>query len=210
MATNSSNKKESSLAMPLSGPLKDFASVEQGFQFREMVRDDPSGEIKLIQIKNVLPDVPIRYETLIKIYLKKLKESQLVKNGDVLFISRAERKIAVALTKPPNNVTVGAQFFIIRVLDERLEPEYLAWYINQTPAQEYIEKHSKGSNVQIINKHDTLHLPVIVPPKEKQQLIVQVHKLREREARLVHEIEECRRQRAEAILLASIYQDLAR
>lgn len=205
MVTKSRKNLDVDQVTTVTGSLKDFASIEQGVHFREIVKEYPSGEIKLIQIKNVIPDQPIHYETLARIHLKKIKDSQYVKPGDVLFISRAERKIAVALSQPPKNVTVGAQFFIIRVFDDRLYPGYLAWYINQRPAQEYIEKHSRGSNVQVINKQDILNLPVIVPSQKIQEIILHVHKLKLREAYLMKEIRETRQFIIEAFLLGVIY-----
>ena len=191
--------------MPL---LKDIAAIRSGYLFRGKIEPDASGRYQVIQIGDITPDARLSAKPLVRVSLPDVKSTQILEKGDVLFISRGPRKQAVAITDRMENAIATSQFFILR-LAETVLPEYLAWYINQRPAQRYIEEHSTGTSVTLINLEALKTLPVETPPIETQARIAQIHQLSLREKELVEAIQNRRRALIEMTLLRAIQRDVA-
>jgi restriction endonuclease S subunit len=163
--------------------LKDLATIRSGRLFRGKIDPDPNGQYRIIQIGDVEVDRKLISRDLNRIDLPDIKPSQFVKKGDVLFISRGLRKQAVAVREELNNVITTSQIFVVRPR-ELLLPEYLAWYLNQHPAQRYVAEHSSGTNVSLINMLTFGQLRIPTPDLVIQQKIVQIYELSMRERKL--------------------------
>jgi restriction endonuclease S subunit len=167
--------------------LKDLATIRSGRLFRGKIEPDPNGRYSVIQIGDVELDRKLISRDLIRIDLPDIKPSQYVRKGDVLFISRGLRKQAVAITEEVHDVITTSQIFVVRPR-ELLLPAYLAWYLNQHSAQRYVEEHSSGTNVSLINMVTFGKLMVPTPDLVIQQKIVQIYELSLRERQLTGSI----------------------
>ncbi len=183
--------------------LKDIATIRSGYLFRGKIEPDVGGRYQVIQIGDITPDARLVKGTLTRTSLPDVKQSQILEPGDVLFISRGPRKQAVAVVERIENAIATSQFFVLRS-EEKVLPEYLAWYINQRPAQRYIEEHSTGSAVTLINIEALKMLPIEAPPPETQHRIVEVHQLGRREKELIEAIQNKRRALIEKTLLKAV------
>ncbi len=172
--------------------LKDIATIHSGYPFRERIKPDASGQYLVIQVGDITPDATLSKESLARVKLPAAPRNQILEQGDVLFICRGPRKQAVAIIEPVENTIVTSQFFVLRPAREVL-PEYLAWYINQRPAQRYIEEHSTGTSASLINLEAIKRLPVETPPVETQSLVTKIHRLSLREKELMEAIQSKRR-----------------
>ncbi len=108
--------------------------------------------------------------------------------GDVLFCARGTSNQAAACVVDVDRVVVGSQFFILRVSIDAVLPEYLAWYINQQPAQRYLNERTSGSHVRMILRDDLLDLPVAVPPLTVQRQILELRRLQIKEQSLLNQL----------------------
>ncbi len=183
--------------------LKDIAIIRSGHLFRGKIEPDAAGQYHVVQIGDIQLDARFSGDSLARIRLPEVKTSQILQKGDVLFISRGPRKQAVAMTRPLEKTIATSQFFVIRP-EERVLPEFLAWYINQRPAQRYIEEHSTGTSVSLINLKALKTLPVELPSLESQTRIVRIHQLNLRETELIEAIQQRRRALIEMTLLKAI------
>jgi restriction endonuclease S subunit len=183
--------------------LKDVATIRSGYLFRERIKPDPSGQHRVVQVGDVRPDAGFSNGSLVRVSLPDVKRGQILEKGDVLFISRGPRKLAIAITWPVENIIATSQFFVLRP-DEKVLPEFLAWYINQRPAQRYIEEHSTGTSASLINLEAIKRLPVEAPPVETQARITKIHQLSLREKELMEAIQNKRRELIEMTLLKTI------
>ncbi len=185
--------------------LKEIAAIRSGYLFRGKIEPDADGQYQVVQIGDVSsqPGLSFSGVGLTRTQLPDVKPSQLLARGDVLFVSRGPRKHAVAIVEPLAQAIATSQFFILRPAETVL-PEYLAWYINQAPAQRYINEHSTGSAVTLINLEALKLLPIETPPLATQQRIVRIEALAQRERELVAAIQNRRRALIEAALLKSI------
>jgi hypothetical protein len=105
--------------------------------------------------------------------------------GDVLFLARGQRLIAVPVTAPPENAIAAYHFYIVRPYGDRLQPEYLAWYINQPPARAYLGERLHGSHMKMVPKSAFEELVIEIPPLQVQKAVVELEQLRQREEYLL-------------------------
>jgi restriction endonuclease S subunit len=187
--------------------LKEIATIRSGYLFRGKIEPDAGGQYQVIQVGDITsnPGSNSRFAdgALTRVSLPDVKQSQILEKGDVLFISRGPRKQAVAIADSIVKAIATSQFFVIRA-NETVLPEYLAWYINQSPAQRYINEHSSGSSITLINIEALKMLPIETPPMEIQHRIVQIHKLSLRERELIEAIQNKRRTMIESALLRTV------
>ena len=108
------------------------------------------------------------------------------KVGDILFVGRGYRIFAVLVDEDLTQTVASPHFFILRIKSEKLvRPDYLAWYINHTRAQRYFSKHVAGTALPHINRQTLEDLPVILPPLQVQERIVNAHRCRLKEKALL-------------------------
>ena len=92
--------------------LKDIADFRIGYQFRGKVKPDPAGTVRVIQIKDIMPDLQIRLNELETVTIERL-EPHRVQQGDVLFLSRGHRLYAVVLPAVEPNTIATGYFFVL-------------------------------------------------------------------------------------------------
>lgn len=184
--------------------LEEIARVRSGYSFRGRIEEAPDGAFRVVQIKDVSEGESVTAEDLVRTNLSDAKPDHLLRRGDVLFASRGSRKQSVLIDRELPNTIFGSQFFACEAGDS-VDPAYLAWYLNQRPAQRYFEETAVGSNVRIVTKESLERLQVTLPPLETQRKIAEVYRLSLRERRLLEEIRRKREQLVEAALLKSIH-----
>lgn len=186
--------------------LKDIAFIQIGYHFRGQVKPAKNGRYRLIQIKDVIRGGWCSFDNLIRVDINDLKPEQVLRKGDVILVGRGERRPAVAITDHLDTTTVGSQLFIIRA-NQRVDPNYLAWTLNQDVAQKYLEEKSVGTNVKIVSKEVLSILPIVLPDLETQRTIANLHSLNEKQRHLMNTIAEKRYQLTERALLDLIEGD---
>jgi len=174
--------------------LKDLVEIQLGCQFRKKMEPDPQGACRVIQIKDFHGEGRLDVETLVRVEPALGWEKYLVSKGDVLFLSRGHKNPAFPIQENLDNTIASAHFFILRMKTDSVLSDYLAWFINQTPAQGYIMSIARaGSHMPFVSKGALENLSVDVPSLEVQRAIVGVHLLWQRELALLKSIEERRR-----------------
>src|SRR5262249_16165102 len=93
--------------------LKDIATIRSGYLFRERIKPDASGQYRVVQVGDVATDDGFSDSSLVRVSLPDVKRSQVLESGDVLFISRGPRKLAIAITWPIQNPTPTAHFSFV-------------------------------------------------------------------------------------------------
>lgn len=175
--------------------IKDIADIQIGYQFRGRVEADPHGTHKVIQIRD-LDGLPfLKVENLQAVRLKGDTDRYLVNENDVLFLSRGHKNYAIPINIPLKNTIAASYFFILRIRQDKILPEYLAWYINQAPAQEYLHSVARrGTHMPLVPLSVFIDLTVDVPDIEIQKRIVEVSRLLEKENCLTMQLQEKRSQ----------------
>jgi len=181
--------------------LKDIATVQMGFSFRSRLESLQSGEVGIIQMKDLTDENIVNCENLSHVDMGKFSESHLVRKGDLIFRSRSLTSTSTILSDDPGRVVVSAPLLRIRITSPYIIPEYLNWFISQLPAQIFLASHARGSTQKMISKDALEMLQVDVPPLEKQKMIVTLATLSEEEQRIIKKITLKRKQYISATLI---------
>lgn len=179
--------------------LRDIAEIQIGYQHRDKghpITMGSTGTHRIIQIKDL--DMEERFknevierggstpyvwpDSLYQVTPMGNAERYLVSQGDVLFLSRGQRTCAVPILHTLDHTIASNYFYILRPAADRVDPEYLAWFINQPTTQACLERLQRGSHIKIIPKAAFADLEMILPPLATQGAIVQLERLRQQEA----------------------------
>lgn len=188
--------------------LNSIADIHSGYQFRGRVEPDPNGDVAVIQVKDLRDDAELQPDLLTRVALDKPLGPHQVSLGDVLFLSRGHRLFATALTVPLHRTIVPGYFYIVRPRTADVIPEYLAWYINQAPAQNRLKPSHAGTHMPIVPKSAFDQLEIELPSLNIQRAIVALDQLARRERQLSTQLETTRRQMIEAVGLRAISNDM--
>jgi len=184
--------------------LADIADVLAGYLFRSKLEQEEGGAYGVVQMRDVAGDSRIDWGGLVRVSLGPVKESFLVKPGDILLKAKGSSHIAVMVDRDMRDVIASSHFFILRIRRDGVLPEYLTWYLNQKPAQQGIAQISVGTWMRHVTKEGISKLLVPIPDLATQRRIAHVNDLAGRERQLVNAIHERREALRNAVLLNAI------
>lgn len=182
--------------------LKDLADIRTGHSFRGRIADDPQGDIRVVQIKDIKRRTWLSPEALPRMKWPGSGEPPLLGPDDILLPGRGEHYTAARVDGSENTVTTS-QVYVIHPRTQNVTSEYLGWYLNQPAASNYILTHCTGTSIPMLSKQALGELQVPVPPLETQHKIVKLHRIWEQERALTEELLHNREQ-----MLAGIFQRL--
>ena len=114
-----------------------------------------------------------------------MSDRYLVRSGDVVFRPRGDKNTAVVLDdRFRETAVVLIPLFILRAKPHLVLPEFLAWAINQPPAQRHFERVARGTNMRMIPRPGLEDLEIDLPAREDQRRIVAIDALARRERAL--------------------------
>lgn len=167
--------------------LKDIASIQLGYSFREGIRPDPAGPVRVVQMRDLRDDHVVDLENADRVDLEP-PSNQWLQRGDILVRSRGESVTSAIVDADVDTVIAAAPLLRVRATSPSIVPQYLNWIINQEPSQAYFAKNIEGSNVKMISRRALEELPIEVPPIEQQEKVTELAGLAARERRLVEVI----------------------
>lgn len=169
--------------------IADIATVSSGYHFRGRIEHKPVGRYAVLQARDVDEFLHFNPATLARVDLDTEADRHVVRQGDVLFLSRGEKPWALVVGDAiPTSVVVPSSFYILRTDAVRVRPEYLAWYLNHPKTQATLRVLASGSNIPFISMNELRGLPVSVPPLEKQDRILALTALVRREEELSRQL----------------------
>lgn len=184
--------------------LGEICDIQPGFSFRGKIEVSPDGGFQVLQIKDIDKDGIISGDGLTRTDYDNIKSNYLVQQNDVLFTTLGEnRRAAYVAEKMPDTIFV-AQIYSLRNLDDPVSEAYLAWYLNQKPAQNYFESYASGAYIKNIKVKVLESLEIEIIPLEVQHKIVKLNELHRREKILSQTIQIKRSQILERSLLDAV------
>ncbi|HDH05736.1 MAG TPA: hypothetical protein ENH01_08485, partial [Nitrospirae bacterium] len=118
--------------------IRDIADIQIGYQFRKKIETERDGTHQVIQIRDFDGNRNLNKEGLFWVKMPQLSEKYSVNKNDVLFLARGHRNFAVPIMGSLENTIAASTFYILKIKTKKVIPEYLAWCINQAPAQGYL------------------------------------------------------------------------
>ena len=182
--------------------IKQLATVQMGYSFRSRLEASRSGEIAVIQMKDLLQDNTVGCKNLVKIEMETVKKHHLAQKGDLVFRSRGQITTAAILLEDPGKAVVAAPLLRIRITKpDKILPKYLNWYISQRDAQIFLVSRAKGTVQKMISKQAIEDLEIYLPALEQQKNIVDLAKLSARERTILGMLSEKRKQYISTLLM---------
>ncbi len=167
--------------------IKDIAQIMSGVYLPIV----PNGEIAYLQVKDYLNPNPAK--TAARVASTKRTEGNLLKKNDMLFASKGATYLS-AIYNEEEPAVASTIFFVIRIANDIILPEYLCWYFNQQSTQSYFKTLQMGSVTPLIHKDSVEELHIPIPNKETQAKIVEASRMVEYEYQLRTQIA-CKRKR---------------
>ncbi len=182
--------------------LKKLATIQTGYSFRSKVKPDDSGELSVIQMKDLLANNTVSSANLLKVSMPEVKEHHLVQKGDLIFRSRGLVVSSAIVLEDLGSAVVAAPLLKIRIKEtSKALPEYINWYLSQRDAQAFFASRATGSSQKMVGKEVVEELKIFLPPLAQQKTIVQLAALSEQEANLLKAISEKKSQYISTLLM---------
>lgn len=179
-----------------------------GYSFREKIEHNPNGDVGILQMKDINDNyLSFDYQNIDKVNGFIFKDKFYLQKNDILFVSKGVNNYAIAIENINFKVVPSATFFIIRVDEKIIVPQYLVWYINQREAQNYLNEKKAGTYVPNLNKQDIMELPIKVPPIKTQKSIAKTAVLLNKEIEILDKIKTNRKELIQNQLLNLIKND---
>ncbi|KMM88055.1 restriction endonuclease subunit S [Pseudomonas lundensis] len=180
--------------------LSELADVRSGYTFRGALEHDPSGDVRVLQIKDLRQNAAIEPDTLIAVAWDTRTAPPLLQPGDITVIARGDTNKAV-LYVGEQSVVATSQFFIVTAKRSEVLPAYLCWLINLPQSQRSLER--SGSAIQAIGKASLMGMQIPLPPLMTQQKLIALQAVWDEEDELIARLQTNREH-----MLQGIYQHL--
>ena len=175
--------------------LKNIAKIQSGYINRGKIDPRDDGTCLLLQAKDVDADrLSYRADALVRFTPRLSGKDWFLKRGDILFMARGARNFWVLIDKLPDSVLAAACFFIVRIGNSEILPEYLSWYLNQLPVKEYLMRFSgRGVHMPVVRRAVLENIDIPLPPTKTQKQVSELIKLLQREQDLYKKLAEKRK-----------------
>lgn len=156
--------------------LQDIATINSGHTIRGRVDNDPLGDCAVIQMRDLDVEKHQLKDTSHRIKKQEVPQSQLLKSGDIIFLSKGANNYAFVYRKDYAAVATSV-FLVVRPNQERVSPEYLQWYLNQNATQIELQGKKEHSTVTNITKKTLEEITIKVPSIQTQKKLVNLYQL---------------------------------
>jgi restriction endonuclease S subunit len=158
----------------LNKKLSDIVEIITGYSFRTAIENSKNGKYRVIQAKDISDGLEIDDSNLMKVNLEKFNTNALTKKNDILLTSRGRYQSAIFTSS--NSVIASSSVFIIRVINQNVDPHYLSIFLNSRHGQIQLEKLTSGNYIKSIPKANLGNLIIQVPTLSLQTKIVSLSK----------------------------------
>jgi hypothetical protein len=175
--------------------LKKIANIQSGFISRGKIDPRDDGTCLLLQAKDIDADhLSYRTDALVRFMPRLSGKDRFLKPGDILFMARGARNFSVMINELPDSVLAAACFFVVRTANSEILPDYLCWYLNQSPVAEYLKRFSgRGVHMPVVRRAVLESIDIPLPPIKIQKQVSAMNKLLVKEQDLYKKLAEKRK-----------------
>lgn len=169
--------------------LKEIADISTGYSFRTKIKHDPAGDTKVIQMSDV-----DKYRGVLTEKLQSLSnfdprsKRYFLDAGDVIMVSKGYNIDAFVVPDGLGKVVTVNSFLVMKPDIDRVQPDYLAWYLNSKRTQHFFKAMAAGTNIPNLSIKALEALDVNLPSMNDQYMIAELDMLKRREVYLHQEI----------------------
>ncbi len=133
----------------------------------------------------------------------------LLHDEDILFAAKGTNNFGVVYRSEYGKSVASSSFIVIRIKPEFrsiLLPEYLTWFLSTCPEMTTFHSRQHGTTVSSISIKMLADININIPSVEKQQLIIKIQELRNRQRSLTLELETARSTQIQQLLIRASNQ----
>jgi restriction endonuclease S subunit len=180
--------------------LENIASIQTGVYARPLKH----GEIVYLQSKHFNENGALAQSLYPDLDKNTINPRHILKAGDVLFAAKGFKNFAAVYEAHNPPAVASTSFFVIRLENNQVLPEYLAWFMNHPETQKKLKLEAKGSAIVSIPKTELEDLDIEVPPLQTQEYILKLDKLRKEERRIKSELEDLQERYIQQLLIKAV------
>lgn len=180
--------------------IKNIATIQTGF-FAKLTGD---GEVVYLQSRHFDENGQLIAELHPDLKTANISPKHLLIPGDVLFSAKGTKNFAAVYENNNPPAVASTSFFVLRLTDENVLPDYLAWFLNNPVTQALLKGQAIGTSIASISKVVLEDLEITVPDIEKQRKILQITQLRFSEKSLRQQIETLKEKQIQQQILNAI------
>lgn len=190
--------------------LGSLASISMGYSFRSGTDADVSGDISVVQLRNIQGDGTLDVTEMVQISRDKVKPSGWLKSKDIVFCSRGVSMLAALVPADIGKAIAAAPVLVIRLTSEVIDPGYLVWFLNHPSlGQRYLAPLQLGSTVTMVRRAELSAMQILVPPLATQSKISALLALQRKENSLLKQLQEKRDRYMNAVLMKLVQGELS-
>lgn len=153
--------------------LSELADISAGHPVRGAVDDVSAGDVFMLQMRDIDEEHGVNWPSVVRLTPPGKRAPNFLMEGDVVFTSRGAKNVAVAMLRHPGPAICAPNLFVIRLISQAdCLPAYLAWYMNQRPAQSYFQRSATGTSILNIRREVVEQLVIPLPSLIEQEAIV--------------------------------------
>lgn len=160
-----------------------------GIQTGAFAKPGKTGEVVYLQVKHFDENGNLISKLHPDLFYSNVSIKHLLLPGDVLFAAKGIKNFAAVYEVHNPPAVASTSFFVIRLRDETVLPEFLAWYINHPDTQAFLKANAYGTAMASIPKSFLVEMEVPIPSLQVQRKILKITELRKREKSLIQQIE---------------------
>lgn len=154
--------------------IQDIATLQTGLFAKPLAM----GEVVYLQAKHFDDQGNLSATLHPDLSMEGFSQKHLLRAGDVLFAAKGTKNFAAVYEAHNLPAVASTSFFVIRLFDSKVLPEYLSWFLNNQNTQASLKAQAMGTSIPSISKVVLEELEIPVPTIEKQKSIVAISKLR--------------------------------
>ncbi|NRR90920.1 restriction endonuclease subunit S [Winogradskyella undariae] len=166
-----------------------YQGLSSGYSFRGKIKNTHNGGVRVIQLKDFEENYTYIGDDCYLVDSDMIKSKYYLESGDILFTGKGTNNFALVFKEIDHIPTIASSaLFVIKVDDGIANPDFIAWYINQSKVQNYFKTNEAGTYNTSINKTTLEETPIVLPSLEVQSKIAKIANLHNEEFALSNKI----------------------
>lgn len=182
--------------------IRDIATLQTGLFAKPLAM----GEVVYLQSKHFDDQGNLIAKLHPDLSREEISTKHVLRYGDVLFAAKGTKNFAAVYEEHNLPAVASTSFFVIRLFDSKVLPEYLVWFLNNQSTQVSLKAQAMGTSIPSISKVVLEELEIPVPTIEKQMSVVAISKLRWQEKNILLKLELLRDKKIQTQIINAINQ----
>jgi restriction endonuclease S subunit len=117
-----------------------------------------------------------------------IPNKHLLKAGDILFAAKGTKNFAACFYGLNYPAVASTSFFIIRLQNPKILPEYLVWYLNHPINIDRLKSSAIGTSIVSITKEVLGNIEISIPDMNVQRKVLMITALQQKEKSIKQQI----------------------